>query len=207
MSIARFDKQAQEWDKNPQHLERSKKVAAAMMKLCPTLNGRALEFGAGTAILSFLLRESFDEIVMIDNSHEMVNVMTRKVEHAHEQKRMKPIYFNLDEENWTGESFDVVFTQMVLHHVPDTFKILKRFAAMLKPGGRLFIADLHSEDGTFHDDEFIGHNGFDLNELTKLLYKASFIDITHENAFIVEKMRKDTIRHYDGFLLMAQKES
>lgn len=205
MSISRFDRQAQEWDKNPQHLERSKKVAAAMEKLHPNLQGKALEFGAGTAILSFLLREKFDEITLMDNSPEMVKVMHRKVEHAHEDHRLKPLLFNLEEDTYEPGTFDVIYTQMVLHHVTPIQKILKQFAEMLKPDGRLFIADLYREDGSFHDDDFAGHNGFDIDELTKLLHKASFINITHEKAFVVEKIRNEHVRHYDGFLLMAQK--
>ena len=205
MSISRFDRQAQEWDKNPQHLERSIKVAATMDKMCPNLQGRALEFGAGTAILSFLLRDKFDEIILMDNSPEMVKVMHRKVEHAHEEHRLKPTLFNLEEEEYDNGLFDVIFTQMVLHHVLPLQKILKRLGDMLKPGGILFIADLYREDGNFHDDDFQGHHGFDINELTKDLHKASFIQITHEKAFVVEKMKHDTLRHYDGFLLMAKK--
>ena len=205
MSISRFDKQAQEWDKNPQHLERSKKVAATMEKIYPSMQGRALEFGAGTAILSFLLRDKFDEIVMMDNSAEMVKVMQRKVEHADEQHRLKPTLFNLEKEEYDNGQFDVIYTQMVLHHIIPLQSILNRFSGLLKPGGRLFIADLHSEDGTFHDDDFNGHYGFDINELTKCLHKASFTDIIHENAFVVEKKRNDVLRHYEGFLLMASK--
>jgi ubiquinone/menaquinone biosynthesis C-methylase UbiE len=40
---------------------------------------KALEYGAGTGILSFLLSESFSEITLMDNSQEMVNVMHEKV--------------------------------------------------------------------------------------------------------------------------------
>lgn len=205
MSISRFDRQAQEWDKNPQHLERSQKVAFTMNKMHPNMQGRALEFGAGTAILSFLLRDKFDEIILMDNSPEMVKVMQRKIEHAHEEQRLKPTLFNLEEDDYQNGLFDVIFTQMVLHHVLPLQKILNRLSQMLKPDGILFIADLYSEDGTFHDDDFQGHHGFDINKLTKHLHKASFIQITHEKAFVVEKIKHDMVRHYDGFLLMAKK--
>ena len=51
------------------------------------------------------------------------------------------------------ERFDLVYTLMTLHHIPDTAKILGSFQALLQPGGVLCIADLDKEDGSFHSHE------------------------------------------------------
>ena len=58
-------------------------------------------------------------------------------------------------------SFDLIYTLMVLHHVGDVETIIRKFRGLLNPGGYLAIADLYSEDGSFHGEGFSGHMGFD----------------------------------------------
>ena len=60
---------------------------------------------------------------------------------------------------------------MVLHHVGDIDTIIKKFHDLLNPGGYLAIADLYSEDGSFHGEGFHGHRGFDPVSLAALLQK------------------------------------
>lgn len=73
-----FDRKALNWDDNPGHLERSKAVSGAIIDRLE-LNGEmtALEYGAGTGITSILLKDHFKEIVMIDNSRDMVKIMRK----------------------------------------------------------------------------------------------------------------------------------
>jgi hypothetical protein len=48
----------------------------------------------------------------------------------------------------------------------------KSFMSLLKPGGHLAIADLYTEDGSFHGDGFHGHKGFDPAILAAMLEKT-----------------------------------
>jgi len=57
-----FDGKAREWDKDKMHMERSRAIAVEFEKMIPLNNSmRALEYGAGTGILSFLLKDHFNE--------------------------------------------------------------------------------------------------------------------------------------------------
>ena len=68
-----FDSKAREWDMNQMHWERSEAVAQQLIEMVPlSKKMKALEFGAGTGILSFLLHDHLSEIVLMDNSKEMV---------------------------------------------------------------------------------------------------------------------------------------
>jgi hypothetical protein len=49
---------------------------------------------------------------------------------------------------------------MTLHHVPNVVAILADLGKMLAKGGWLAIADLQLEDGSFHADLKVPHNGF-----------------------------------------------
>ena len=69
--MSEFDARAREWDKNLIHIERSQAIAEELQKMIPIEHSmKALEYGAGTAILSFLLKDKFAEIT--SNNAEML---------------------------------------------------------------------------------------------------------------------------------------
>jgi ubiquinone/menaquinone biosynthesis C-methylase UbiE len=46
---------------------------------------------------------------------------------------------------FANETFDVVMTSLMMHHVPDTQKAISEMIRVLKPGGKLVIADVNSK--------------------------------------------------------------
>jgi len=201
-----FDIKAAGWDLNPMHLERAAAVARLIKKRIPLEKSmKVLEFGAGTGLTSFLLQNDVGEITMMDSSPEMVKIMIEKTEKA-DSRNLKPLLFNLEKNDWEGERFDLIVTQMVLHHVVDVEQLVFKFQKMLSPQGRLAIADLYPEDGSFHGNNFNGHKGFDPVELSVLLNNHGFETLTHENCYVISKEIPDaSIRQFDIFLLIAQK--
>ena len=201
-----FDLKASDWDENPVHHARSEAIAKEMTRLLPLKQGiSALEFGAGTGILSFLLKDRINEIILMDNSAEMVNVTNRKIKAAG-IKNLKPIVFDLEHEIYTGKSFDLIFTQMVLHHVNDIEKLFDNFYKILNPDGFLVIADLYTEDGSFHGEGFSGHKGFNIEELTLTLNKCNFQVTTTEQCFVINKKISEKVTNqYPVFLLIARR--
>ena len=205
--INEFDLKASDWDENPMHHARSEAIAKEMIRLLPLNNGMcALEFGSGTGILSFLLRDRLKEILLMDSSTEMVNVTNRKIE-ATGVKNLKPIVFDLEHEIYSAKSFDLIFTQMVLHHVNDIRNIFEKFYKMLNPDGFIAIADLYTEDGSFHGDGFTGHNGFNIEELSLTLKKCNFNVISREQGFVINrKISENVTNQYPVFLLIANRK-
>jgi len=68
-----FDARAREWDKDKIHMERSAAIATEFEKMIPLKHSmKALEYGAGTGILSFLLKDRFSEITLMDSSAVMI---------------------------------------------------------------------------------------------------------------------------------------
>jgi tRNA (cmo5U34)-methyltransferase len=199
-----FDIKAAGWDANPMHWDRSRAIADEIKNLIPlSKNWTALEYGAGTGISSFLLKDHLREITLMDNSAEMVRVMNEKIESS-KVKNLKALNFDLEHNDYTGGSFDLIFTQMVLHHVTDIDSIIKRFSKLLNPGGYLAIADLYEEDGSFHGEGFNGHLGFNIENLSALLLKNHFINITHNTCFVIDrKISEGIIKKFDVFLLIA----
>lgn len=203
--MSNFDDVARTWDENPVHLERSIAIALKMEKMLH-LNKKmkALEFGAGTGILSFLLSQKLDQVVMMDSSAEMVRVMGEKIFNQ-KVPNLFPLWFNLENE-LPDQSFNLIFSQMVLHHISDIPSIFGKFCHMLLPGGFLAIADLYPEDGSFHGEGFDGHLGFDPEKLKVLLKEVGFKNIFFERCFSMTKEITDgSSKSFPIFLITASK--
>ncbi len=203
--INEFDSKAAGWDLNPMHMERSKAVAKQIIERIPLEPWmKALEFGAGTGLTSFLLFDHLGEITMMDNSLEMIKIMKNKIKTA-KAGNLKALFFDLEKNSWSEGKFDLILTQMTLHHVSDIKDIIQKFCLMLNPGGYIAVADLYSEDGSFHGDDFTGHKGFDVEYLSKLLRKKDFTNISHEKCFVInKKLSDDETKEFDVFLLTAR---
>lgn len=201
-----FDLKAGEWDKNPMHWERSEAVARQILDILPLKPWmRGLEYGAGTGITSFILKEYLKEITMVDFSLEMIRIINEKIK-ASGAGNLKTMAYNLEKERWNGDKFDLIFTQMVLHHIIDIDNIISKFHGMLNPGGFLAIADLYPEDGSFHGQDFSGHKGFNTKKLAQLISKNYFEDITYRKCFTITKNVTDReTRQFDVFLLTARR--
>jgi len=201
-----FDIKASEWDKSNMHRERATAIASEIIKHIP-LNREmmALEFGAGTGLLSFMLKNHLKEITLIDNSDGMVKVLNEKLK-AEKADNLKVVKADLEHENLSPGSFDLIYTLMVLHHVGDIETIIKKFHDLLIPGGYLAIADLYSEDGSFHGEGFHGHLGFDPGSLAVLLEKNGFSGINHRKVYVIDKViSEDKMKKFDVFLMTAKR--
>jgi ubiquinone/menaquinone biosynthesis C-methylase UbiE len=201
-----FDMKAASWDQNPMHWDRAKAIANEIIRLIP-LNKQmtALEFGAGTGVASFILKDYLKEIILMDNSSEMLKVMNHKIKES-KADNIKTLNFNLEQANLKDARFDLIFSQMVLHHITNIENIISKFYNLLNPGGFMAIADLYPEDGSFHGEGFNGHKGFDPAELSKLLLTSGFLNISHRKCYIIHKNISTTeTKHYDVFLLIANR--
>jgi ubiquinone/menaquinone biosynthesis C-methylase UbiE len=194
---SRFDRLAAGWEGNPVHLERTQAIAAGMRRLLP-LSGawQALELGAGTGLLSVALCGELGSIDALDTSRGMIDVLEGKLASL-EVGNVRPLCLDLMQGDLPAERYDLAFSQMALHHIPDTAGILVRLRGILRRGGRLAIADLDTEDGSFHGPGEDVHRGFDREELTELARKAGFGDIAVETVFAMAKGGRD----YPVFLM------
>ena len=125
----------------------------------------ALEYGCGTGLVSFALQPQLGHITLADSSTGMLAVLREKIAAGNIQN-MTPVQLDLITDPLPAERYQLIYTLLTLHHIPDTDKILRAFYQLLDSSGYLCVADLDKEDGTFHEDEFHGHLGFDREELS-----------------------------------------
>jgi tRNA (cmo5U34)-methyltransferase len=204
--MSEFDQKAKEWDKNQMHIERTQAVASQLIEMVTlTPNMKAMEFGAGTGLLSFYMKDRFEEITLMDSSLEMLKMAEQKMDQGDKMK-IKTLFFDLEKEDYTGDPFDIIYSQMVLHHIGNTGAIFSKFYSMLSPGGILAIADLFLEDGSFHDESVDVHPGFEPGKLTLILEEKGFDSINFSPCFVIRKQTdSETFKDYPVFLLIARR--
>jgi tRNA (cmo5U34)-methyltransferase len=203
-----FDIKAADWDQNPMHWDRSESITNQIKKLIPLKKHMtALEYGAGTGIASFMLKDYIKKITLMDSSSEMIRAINDKIRTT-KVKNLKTLNFDLEHKDYKAGMFDLIFTQMVLHHVADIENIIKKFYDLLNLGGYLAIADLYTEDGSFHGDGFTGHKGFDIEILSNKIRNQGFTNINHRKCFVINKKISDSeTKEYDVFLLIAERDT
>ena len=200
-----FDAKAADWDKEARRVALAKAVASAIRRDIPlSKNFRACEYGCGTGLLSFCLKDDIGEILLADNSSGMLDVLNQKIK-DHAVDNMKTLMLDLSTHEGPEAAFDLIYLQMALHHIPDTGDVLLKFRRMLKPGGFLAIADLDSEDGSFHHGDFNGHNGFDREALSNLLKESGYADVKIEELCPFTKLNAhDVEQTYSIFFSSAR---
>ena len=205
LDAAHFDDKARQWDENPVFQERGLKIADAVRKAVPLHREMsALDYGCGTGLLSFPLKDELGAILMADSSGGMLEVVAEKIA-AQGVANMTPVKLDLLTDPAPAQTFDLIVTAMTLHHVPDTDHILRVFHDLLNPGGYLCIADLDQEDGSFHGPEVDVHHGFDQADLNRRATQAGFAEPRFQTVFTITKERETGTQDYPVFLMTARR--
>jgi len=205
--MSRFDEEAKDWD-TPESQERARNIAEAIRSNVPLSNEMtAFEYGCGTGQLSFELHNNIGPITLADSSTGMLEVLRDKIR-SRSVNDMEPVNLDLTKDPLPDKHFDLVYTMMTLHHIPDTQLILNQFYELLNPRGYLCVADLDKEDGSFHGQDVEDvHKGFDRKELANLAKQRGFTNLKFTTAY---KMEQEVNEHgetklFPIFLMVAQK--
>lgn len=200
-----FDDRAQTWDNDPMKRQRALAVAEAMRQRIPlSPTWRSLEYGCGTGLLSFALYRELGHITLADSSPGMLAVLEQKILAAGAAS-LHPRVLDLSAEAPPNERYELIYTLLTLHHVPDTDGLLRAFYALLNPGGWLAIADLDQEDGSFHGADFDGHHGFDRARLGAQLIEARFSAVDFSTPCVIQKSTAGDPREYPVFLAVSRR--
>lgn len=208
-NVQRFDDAAAGWEEKPQRVALARGVAAAIRQAIPLADTmHVLEYGCGTGLVSRILSPHVEKILAVDTSPRMLEVLRQKVG---EEKigNIEPLVHDLTRDPLPAESFDLVMSSMTLHHIPDVEGLLHQLCAALKPGGYLAVADLVTEDGSFHDDNRgVAHQGIDPETVRAILAKNGGRDIVVQEIYTIEKKQEHdaTVRRYPVFLARCRKD-
>jgi len=200
-----FDDKAATWDDDPIRVARAETIAKSIANRIELATiGTALEYGSGTGLLSFALKDRLSNITMMDESLNMIEVAKQKCSDR-KVSHIKPLQYDLMTEPLPENKFDLIYMLLTLHHVLDYQELLATFYEILNKNGFLAIIDLVTEDGSFHEGEFHGHNGFDKLELESILKSIGFSISSYEICYELERETENGKRKYPLFLSVVQK--
>ncbi len=158
-----------------------------------------MDFGSGTGLLLERIAPSVKTITAVDISKSMNEQLINKRENI--DCNLELIEMDLTKST-LDKKFDGIISSMTMHHVEDIKAMFDKFYSMLDYGGFIAIADLDTEDGTFHDEDTgVFHLGFDRDELANTISLTQFRDVKIQTASTLCKPQKD----YSLFLLTAFK--
>ncbi|HFU75653.1 MAG TPA: class I SAM-dependent methyltransferase [Arcobacter sp.] len=203
MSLDRFNKLAKEWDAKP---ERVKGALTFVNKIkeylpCDISNHSLLDYGCGSGLVSFGFADDIKSILGLDFSAGMVDVYNNKAKKIG-FKNIEAKLHDIDKEPLDENQFNIIATNMTMHHITDTSSFIKKLSSALKPSGKLFIADLDLEDGTFHSDNTgVVHFGFDRESLINYFKDAGLTNIKIETLQSISKPHRD----FDIFFITGEK--
>ena len=201
-SIERFDQAASTWDEDPARVGLARAVAEQIRLhagLTPDMD--VLDFGCGTGLLTLALQPHVRSVTGADSSAGMLGELERKVQ-ALGLATVRPQLLDAGHPLELAGSFDLIASSMTLHHVGDLPRLFDTFRALLRAGGRVALADLDKEDGTFHKPGItdVHHLGFERGDLRRLLAAAGFDGLADATAFV--HRRND--REYPVFLMTGR---
>jgi ubiquinone/menaquinone biosynthesis C-methylase UbiE len=165
-----------------------------------------LDFGCGTGLLTLALQPHVRTIIAVDSSQGMIDVLDAKLK-VQGIKNVRTRRVDLDQGDKLEGAFDLAASSMTFHHIRDTGMLLDRLAGVLKPAGKIAIADLDLDEGKFHDsNEGVFHFGFDRHMMKKLFEVAGFVSVRNRTAAIMQKPGPDgTVRMFTVFLMTGEK--
>ncbi len=201
-----FDAVAEKWDEEPRRLKLAQEVVAAMRRELPLASSmQALDYGCGSGLVTLGLHPSVGRITGADSSKGMLEVLQRKIKERG-LSNVSTMLLDLEHQD-LEQSYDLIVSSMTLHHVQDVASLINSLAQSLNPGGWLALADLESEDGTFHDDpKGVLHHGFSKEFLTDTFSRCGLTDVRVVTATTVDKKRENgTVVTYPVLLCLGRR--
>ena len=194
-----FEKKAQDWDKAKSRNTTPQAISDAIQKTI-TLNKdmSIMDFGVGTGLLGFKIAPEVKEVHGVDMSPSMLKKL--------QEKNTPELHINTICQDIVKEplsmKFDGIISSMTLHHVENLSSFFTSISKNLYENGFIAIADLESEDGSFHsDNEGVYHFGFEREKLIQIVEECGFKDVVVQRVTTINKPDKD----FNVFLLTARK--
>ena len=195
-----FKEKSKDWDKGDVQVNGAKVIADAIKEQVALSNDMELiDFGVGTGLLGFEIAKSIKQMHGVDISQSMLEKLKAKNSN---ELNIIPYYQDIIK-NPLDDIFDGLISSMTLHHVEDLKLFFETIHKNIKDDGFIAIADLETEDGTFHSDNTgVFHFGFNKDELISIVKNSGFKNIKFENINTINKPQRD----FGVFLLTAFKD-
>ncbi|XAM01081.1 class I SAM-dependent methyltransferase [Phycisphaeraceae bacterium D3-23] len=169
--------------------------------------GLALDLGTGPGDIPVLLcgrSVGRPSVVAIDLAQTMLDLAGPKVTSAGLGDRIDLRLMDVKSLDFADASFDAVFSNTILHHIPEPLAMLKEAARVLRPGGLLLIRDLRRPDSLEGLEALVAEHAADEDAAQRQLFAQSLHAaltpdelgaLAHEAGLADAEVVVDTDRH------------
>ena len=202
-----FDKSAKSWEENAARLKMTGALADAVIAgLSWDPEFLAMDYGAGTGLVTLRILPLVGRVVAVDASPGMLAVLEEKIAKTG-LKNVAVRLWDVESDPLPAERYDVIISTMTFHHLKEIPPVLARFHELLAPGGQMAVADLDTEAGDFHADPTgVWHFGFDREELRSQFEASGFSRVSVSTAHRLERPGSGgQLKQFSFFLLTAAK--
>jgi len=198
-----FAHKAKEYENNEKRVSNVQNIADGILKnISYSKDMNILDFGSGTGLLTQEIAPYVKAITAVDMSTSMNEVLRAKKEGFACDLEVLELDITKEKYSHKLSNLDGIISSMTIHHIKDTEDLFKKFYDLLNENGTIGLADLETEDGSFHtDDTGVFHFGFDKAEFLNIAKKVGFKDLKIETISVSSKPHGE----YPIFLLTGRK--
>lgn len=155
----------------------------AIEEIETTPGTKIADVGAGTGFITEGLAELPVEVIAIDESKPMLEVMEKKFGH---QKNIDYLVSESENIQLQDNSVKYALANMYLHHVENPAASIAELYRIVQPGGKLVITDLDKHNFEFllteHHDRWMGFERVDITQwFEQAGFKNVIIDCVNAN--------------------------
>lgn len=160
-----------------------KKIKQALIDQCQLAGQeRILDFGTGTATLSLMIKQQYPDVAVtgIDVDYKILNMAQKKA-----GSLIQLWKYDGTRMPFTESSFDIIVSSLVFHHIATVNKknVLQDLYRIVKPGGKLHIADFGKAHNLYTKLAFGIFRRFDGEENTRVNSKGQLQDYIEKAGF------------------------
>jgi len=198
-----FAHKAKSYEENAKRVSNVQNIADGILKeLSYDKNMNIVDFGSGTGLLTQEIAPHVGKIQAIDMSSSMSEVLRSKIPNFPCPLEVHTLDITREPYEHKISNIDGIVSSMTIHHIENLEDLFVKFYNLLNDNGTIGLADLETEDGTFHtDDTGVFHFGFDKEEFLNTAKKVGFRDLKIETISTASKPHGD----FPIFLLTGRK--
>lgn len=165
-----------------------------------------IDLGAGDGYLSRAVSSHVDTVIAIDISSAMLKELIKKAE-KQGLKNIRTIISDGCDMPLPDQCADIICANMFLHHIEEPIEAIREMYRVLKPGGRVFIADLKAHSNReFKGKMYDIWQGFSRDEVAEWFKKCGFRSLRYDD-FSGEDSTNKGNRKNSGLKGSGQKSS
>lgn len=136
---------------------------------------QALDLGTGPGDVPIMIcgPTNTTHIVAVDLAQSMLDRAEYKIALAGLGKRITLAQMDVKALDITNDSFDAVFSNTILHHIPEPLAMLREAARVLRPGGLLLIRDLYRPATKQALDALVAEHAGDCDDAQRRMFAES----------------------------------